>query len=65
MWASDPIGGKDLDTSPDLSPQLSFPFGHSSAFSGKGKQGVSFRSVEKGQLCCAPVVGREWGFSEP
>lgn len=40
MWAAgaDPLLGKELDTSPDLSPEVSLPFGHSSAFSGEGNR---------------------------
>lgn len=36
--AGDPVRGKDVDTSLDLNPYLSFPFGHSSTFSGKGER---------------------------
>lgn len=54
-------GGKDLDTSSDSNPQLSF-FWPLVILCGEGEQAVSFRSAEKGQLYFTPITVRELDF---
>lgn len=60
-----PVGGKDLDTSLDLNPQLSLALGHSSTFRGNGNRGLLITFVGKDQLYHVPVIVRELDFFEP
>jgi len=60
-----PVGGKDLDISRGLNPQLSLALGHSSTFRGNGNRALLITSIGKDQLYHVPVIVRELDFFEP